>query len=139
MQRKVTEVLMKNLGADKTNEYLRRAGFMAGMEFAKNTLDLNADLNTFTVNMQKALGKMKIGILRMEVFDSDTGDIILSIGEDSSCEKPSAADENMCVYDAGFVAGVLEAYTGKMYDVREVNCCAGAEKRSCSFKGTVSG
>jgi len=136
MQYTMLDVLTKEHGGDQANEYFRRAGFLAGMEFAKNTLDLKADFNTFLANLQKILQTMKIGILRMEAFDSETGNIVLTVGQDLDCSGLPVTNENVCNYDEGFIAGILEAYTGKKYEVREVDCWANGD-RVCRFNGTV--
>ena len=136
MQYTMLDVLTKEHGGDQANEYFRRAGFLAGMEFAKHTLDLKADFNAFLANLQNVLQTMKIGILRMEAFDSATGDIVLTVGQDLDCSGLPVTNENVCNYDEGFIAGILEAYTGKKYEVREVDCWANGD-RVCRFSGKV--
>jgi len=136
MQYTMLDVLTKAYGADQANEHFREAGFMAGMEFTKNTLDLQVDLNTFLANLQNVLQSLKIGILRMEAFDPETGDIVLTVGQDLDCSGLPVTNENVCTYDEGFIAGILEAYTGKKYHVREVDCWASGD-RVCRFSGTV--
>jgi len=138
MQYTMLDVLSKAHGFDKANDYFRQAGFLAGTEFSKHLLDLKVDFNTFVANLQKALESLKIGILRMEAFDPNTGDIVLTVGQDLDCSGLPIMDENVCIYDEGFISGILEAYTGKKYDVREVDCWASGD-RVCRFKGSVSG
>jgi len=79
---------------------------------------------------------LKIGVLRMESYSTATGSIVLTVGQDLDCSGLPITDENVCIYDEGFIAGILEAYTGKPYDVREVDCWANGN-RVCRFKGTV--
>jgi len=136
MQYTMLDVLAKAHGGDQANEYFRQAGFLAGIEFAKHTLDLKADFNAFLAELQNVLQTMKIGILRMEAFDPETGDIILTVGQDLDCSGLPVTNENVCNYDEGFIAGILEAYTGKKYDVREVDCWASGD-RVCRFSGKV--
>jgi len=136
MQFTMLDVLSKAHGLEQANEYFRQAGFLAGMEFSKNVLDLKVDFNTFVANLQKTLSDLKIGILRMESFDPDTGDIVLTVGQDLDCSGLPITNENVCIYDEGFIAGILEAYTGKKYDVREVDCWASGD-RVCRFNGAV--
>jgi len=135
MQYTMLDVLSKSMGLDKANDYFRQAGYLAGTEFAKNVLDLSVELNNFISNLQKALQDLKIGILRVEDFDSETGNIVLTVAQDLDCSGLPISDENVCVYDEGFIAGILEAYTGKSYDVREVDCWASGD-RVCRFDGT---
>ncbi|MCL2480297.1 MAG: 4-vinyl reductase [Spirochaetaceae bacterium] len=136
MQYTMLDVLSKAHGLEQANEYFRQAGFLAGTEFAKHTLDLKVEFNTFIANLQKALQDLKIGILRMEAFDPDTGNIVLTVGQDLDCSGLPITNENVCNYDEGFIAGILEAYTGKKYNVREVDCWASGD-RVCRFNGTV--
>jgi len=136
MQYTMLDVLTKDCGFDQANEYFRRAGYLAGTEFSKYILDLTVDFNTFVAGLQKALEELKIGILRMEAFNAETGDIILTVGQDLDCSGLPITNENVCIYDEGFIAGILESYTGKKYDVREVDCWASGD-RVCRFSGTV--
>ena len=136
MQYTMLDVLSKAHGPEQANEYFRDAGFLAGTEFAKHTLDLDAELNAFMANLQKTLLDMKIGIMRLEAFDADTGDIVLTVGQDLDCSGLPVTNENVCYYDEGFIAGILQAYSGKTYDVREVDCWANGD-RVCRFNGTV--
>ena len=137
MQYTMLDVLSRIHGLDQADECFRQAGFLAGREFAKNVLDLTADFNAFFANLQKTLADYKIGILRMEAFDPKTGDLVLTVGQDLDCSGLPVTNENVCTYDEGFIAGILQAYTGKEYNVREVDCWANGD-RVCRFSGTVS-
>ncbi|MDR2578372.1 MAG: 4-vinyl reductase [Chitinispirillales bacterium] len=136
MQYTMLDELSKAYGLEKANEHFRNAGFLAGFEFAKHTQDLKADFNAFVANLQKSLEDLKIGILRMETFDADTGKIVLTVEEDLDCSGLPITNENVCTYDEGFIAGILEAYTGKKYSVREVDCWASGD-RVCRFNGVI--
>jgi len=136
MQFTMLDVLSKAHGLEQANEYFRQAGFLAGMEFAKSMLDLTVEFNTFVSNLQTALKDLKIGILRIEVFNPETGNIVLTVGQDLDCSGLPITNENVCIYDEGFIAGILEAYTGKKYDVREVDCWANGD-RVCRFNVDV--
>ena len=136
MQYTMLDVLTKAHGLDQANAYFRQAGHLAGTEFAKNTLDLNVDFNKFVSNLQDALESLKIGILRIEEFDAETGSITLTVAQDLDCSGLPVTEENVCIYDEGFIAGILEVYTGNSYDVKEVDCWASGD-RVCRFKGTV--
>ncbi|MDR3332193.1 MAG: 4-vinyl reductase [Synergistaceae bacterium] len=137
MQYTMLDVLSKAYGGEQANEHFRAAGFLAGTEFARNTLDLTVDFDTFVSDLQKSLETLKIGILRMEAFDTSTGNIVLTVGQDLDCSGLPVTNENVCNYDEGFIAGILEAYTGKKYEVREVDCWANGD-RVCRFNGVAS-
>ena len=136
MQYTMLDVMSKDMGEEKANEYFRKAGLLAGKEFAHNALDLKQEFDSFITSLQKALKDLKIGILRMENFDAENGEIVLTVGEDLDCSGLPVTEENVCVYDEGFIGGILEAYTGKPYHVREVDCWASGD-RVCRFKGHV--
>lgn len=134
MQFTLIDALSEELGLEKANEFFRKAGYLAGTEFGKNVLDLTLDFDSFISHLQEALRTMKIGILRMESFRPDDGEIVLTVAEDLDCSGLPITNENVCVYDEGFISGILEAYTGKEYKVREIDCWATGD-RVCRFNG----
>jgi len=136
MQFTMLDVLSKELGPDKANEYFRNAGFLAGREFARSLLDLTVDLNIFLAQLTKSLADNRIGILRMEAFDPDTGNFVLTVGQDLDCSGLPVTDETVCHYDEGFIGGILNAYTGKIYDVREIDCWSNGD-RVCRFQANM--
>lgn len=136
MQYTMLDVLAKVYGVDQANELFRKAGFIAGWEFARNMLDLTLDFDAFLASLQRSLQQLKIGILRMESFQPETGDIVLTVGQDLDCSGLPVTNENVCNYDEGFIAGILECYTGKKYEVREVDCWANGD-RICRFNGRI--
>lgn len=136
MQYTMLDVMSKEMGEEKANTYFREAGNLAGRQLAHNALDLDVDFSTFVANLQKTLKELKIGILRMEAYDEETGDLVLTVGEDLDCSGIPVTDETVCIYDEGFISGILEAYTGKTYDVKEVDCWASGD-RVCRFTGNV--
>ena len=136
MQYTMLDIITKEFGSDKANEVFRSAGHLAGVEFAKNVLDLDVDIDKFVANLQAALGEYKIGILRMESFDALTGSLTLTVAQDLDCSGLPVTSELVCTYDEGFIAGILEAYTGKEYHVREIDCWANGD-RTCRFTGSV--
>ena len=134
MQYTLLDVLSNEFGLSKANAYFWSAGHLAGIQFAKNVLNLDQDFNSFVSQLQESLKKLKIGILRMESFDPGTGVITLTVGEDLDCSGLPITDETVCVYDEGFISGILESFTGKKYDVKEIDCWASGD-RICRFRG----
>ena len=137
MQYTMLDVLTQDFGADKANEYFVRSGYLAGEEFARNVLDLSVDFNTFVANLQKSLLDLRVGILRMEAIDPETGNLVFTVGQDLDCSGLPVTNETVCNYDEGFIAGVLYAYTGKKYFVKEVDCWATGD-RVCRFNASVA-
>ena len=136
MQYTMMDVLSYTYGHEEAKDCFRKAGYVAGLEFARNVLELKVSFSAFSASLQKKLAELKIGILRIESFDMGTGEIVLTVGEDVDCSGLSVTNETVCYYDEGFIAGILEAYTGKAYHVREVDCWASGAL-TCRFRGTV--
>ena len=138
MQYTLLDVLTKDLGREKANHIIYKAGYLAGTEFSNNVLDLKVDFNNFIANLQKTLEAFKIGILRVESVDEKTDEIILTIAEDLDCSGLPISNETVCDYEEGFIAGILNAYTGKVFTVREIECWASGA-RACRFRCTAAG
>jgi len=134
MQYTLLDVLSEKHGREKADDFFRKAGHLAGKEFSKNILNLNLDFDGFISHLQETLKLLKIGILRMEEANKETGEMVLTVGEDLDCSGLPVTNENLCVYDEGFLSGILEIYTGKKYKVIEVDCWASGD-RVCRFKG----
>jgi len=136
MQFTMLDTLSKEYGNEKANDLFRRAGSLAGTEFAKSQLDLTVDLNAFLSQLTKVLAEYKIGILRMEAFDSQTGNLVLTVGQDLDCSGLPVTDEVVCHYDEGFISGILHTYTGVEYDVKEIACWSNGD-RVCRFNASA--
>ena len=79
------------------------AGRRAGAYFAKTYPDLTLELDAFVGQLQQKLVEMKIGVLRIESIDPDTGTIHLTVSEDADC------------------SGLLHEADGRMYAQKEVH------------------
>jgi len=137
MQFTLLDALSSEFGLEKSNDIFRNAGFLAGSEFARNVLTLDLEFDAFVSHLQESLKLMKIGILRMEFFNPEDGEIVLTVAEDLDCSGLPITNESVCVYDEGFISGILEVYTGKRYRVRETDCWATGD-RVCRFKACPS-
>jgi len=136
MQFTLMDVLSKDFGDAGAYEYFRRAGHLAGSEFAKNALDTTLDLDRFLAHLQAKLKELKVGKLRVESIIPETGEMVVVIEEDLDCSGLPIIDETVCAYDEGFLAGVLFVYTGKVYNVKEIDCWATGD-RVCRFRAVV--
>lgn len=137
MQYTLRDVLNRHLSVEKASDLLREAGKLAGTEFCKNALNSSLPFNEFIADLQEKLLTLKIGIMRVEKSDLDKMEFILTVAEDLDCSGLPLADETVCEYDEGFIAGILEAYTGKGFDAREIDCWASGE-RTCRFRVTAT-
>lgn len=136
MQFTFRDVLEQAVGTERADQIFRDAGRLAGQQFYQNALKPASDLNEFIRELTLALREWGIGILRIEKLDLDHGEIVLTVSEDLDCSGlPEIADE-ICVYDEGFICGLLESFTGLSFKVREIDCwCTG--DRTCRFRAEV--
>jgi uncharacterized protein len=132
MQYTLRDVLITRYGVQTANELLVEAGKLAGEQFSKNMLDLSADFEAFVAQLQERLKTLNIGILRIEKADISKMDFVLTVSEDLDCSGLPIAGETVCDYDEGFIAGILNAYTGKDFEVKEIDCWATGD-RTCRF------
>lgn len=132
----LNNVLFNHFGSEKADELLREAGRLAGSEYAKNVLPLDADEADFVSALTDSVSELKIGILRVEKGDFARGTFTITVHEDIDCSGLPVSDELVCCYDEGFISGILETYLKKPIDVREVDCWANGS-RVCRFEGKV--
>ena len=132
MQYCFRDILERKFGTEKTDEIFFKAGQLAGVEFYKNVIKEAADLNAFIKTLQAALLEKGIGILRVEEADVEKGRFVLSVFEDLDCSGLPELDYEFCRYDEGFIAGLLETFSGHRFTVKEIDCwCTG--DRTCRF------
>ncbi len=117
-------------------EALRGAGERAGKAMCQHVLDTKLPFGEFVASLQKTLKELQIGILRIEESDLENGRFVMTVAEDLDCSGLPVLDETVCYYDEGFIAGILEAYTGKPFHVREVDCWATGD-RVCRFRANI--
>ena len=132
MQYTMREVLEKHLGAEKANDLFIEAGFKSGVEFCKNVLDTTLDFNGFVANLTDQLLNYNIGLLRIEKADMENLSFILTVSEDLDCSGLPYGGVAVCDYDEGFIAGIMHFYTGKTFNVKEIDCW-GTGDRTCRF------
>jgi len=133
MQFAFRDIIEQHLGTDMTDQIFYEAGKLAGIAFYKNTLSGINDFNAFLKTLQETLISMGIGILRVEEADMDKGLLVLTVSEDLDCSGLPDIGNEVCTYDEGFIAGLLESFTGCPFRVKEVDCwCTG--DRTCRFR-----
>jgi len=126
------DVMIAELGVNKTNEIIIKAGKLAGKQFCENMLNRDLDFNEFVSQLQKVLREQPIGILRIEKADVENMRFTLTVAEDLDCSGLPSTDEVVCQYDEGFLAGIMETYTGKPFYAKEIDCWASGD-RLCRF------
>jgi len=133
MQFTLRDVIEQKLGSSVADEVFYQSGLLAGKFFYENMIGSVESFDDFVSRLQNLLKEMGIGILRIESADLNTGTLILTVAEDLDCSGLPELDYEICVYDEGFISGLLESYSGKKFKVKEIDCwCTG--DRICRFK-----
>ncbi len=133
MQFTLRDVLIKEYGVADADRIFLAAGKKAGQEFYRNVIKACEDFNDLAAKLQNILRDLKIGIVRFEHADLDKNEFVITVAEDLDCSGLKISDETICVYDEGFLSGILQEFTGKEFEVKEVDCwCSG--DRVCRFK-----
>lgn len=132
MQYCFREVIEDHLGITDGEAIIYEAGKKAGTVFYHHVLPPAGDHQEFVTNLQNTLKDLKIGIFRVEQGDLDGTSLTASVSEDLDCSGLPELGYGVCTYDEGFLAGVLEQYTGRRCIVKEIDCwCTG--ERTCRF------
>lgn len=132
MQFVFRDVLEKHYGTEQTDALFHEAGKLAGKEFYKKFCSNIVDMHEFVRTVQETLRELGVGIMRVELADESKGSFVITISEDLDCSGLPELDYEVCVYDEGFITGLMESFTGRKFKVREVDCwCTG--DRTCRF------
>jgi uncharacterized protein len=133
MQFTLRDAAIKHTDAQTARNIFYDAGHNAGEAIYENLMESPTDFSNLIARLQKLLVDLEIGILRVEDADLDKLTFRLTVSEDLDCSGLPLMDEAVCTYDEGFIAGILEAHTGKVFRVEEVDCwCTG--DRVCRFE-----
>lgn len=126
------DVLEQNYGTEQADKLFRDAGVLAGKNFYDQFLSSATDINSLVSLVRESFTALSIGIFRVEVVDANNLCFIFTVDEDLDCSGMPDSSEVVCVYDEGFIQGILEKFSGKAFKVREVDCwCTGS--RTCRF------
>jgi predicted hydrocarbon binding protein len=133
MQFALRDALVQRVGPELASRIVYEGGMVAGKLFYESVLASPTDIGSLVSRLGAALEEQGIGILRLEESDPETLQFVLTVSEDLDCSGMPVLDEAICTYDEGFIAGVLEAFSGRSFAVEEIDCwCMG--DRICRFK-----
>jgi len=133
MQFTLRDVLEQHYGTEMTDEIFYQAGYMAGQAFYQHYIGEVNNLDSFVRRLQEVLREMSIGIFRVEKADLEEGELVVTLSEDLDCSGLPELDDEICVYDEGFISALIESFTGKPFQVKEIDCwCTG--DRTCRFR-----
>jgi predicted hydrocarbon binding protein len=130
------DILEQHYGADTADDLFREAGVLAGKSFFDKFLNESKNVPSLASAIQKTFHDLGIGIFRVESADTENNRFLFTVDEDLDCSGLPDTSEVICVYDEGFIQGVLESFSGKGFDVREIDCwCTGS--RTCRFEAKL--
>lgn len=136
LQFTLRDVLEQRYGTQAVDEIFLEAGILAGKEFFNHYCKDSSDVPTLAKIVQDQFRELGIGIVRFEVADAENMVFQLTVDEDLDCSGLPDTSDQICVYDEGFIKGILDSFTGKNFSVREIDCwCSGA--RTCRFKAVI--
>jgi len=136
MQYGMFDQLADDYSPEIAKDIIRGAGRRVGIAVCENALDKSVNLSAFVGQLQKLLKDLKIGILKIEEINVEESEFLLTVAEDLDCSGLPLLEETICYYDEGFIAGVLEFYTGKVFSVKEIDCWATGD-RVCRFRAIL--
>lgn len=136
MQYTLRQVLEEQYGESTSRGLIHAAGKIAGMAYCDRFLDITLGPDAFLAGLHQQLIYHNIGVLRVEKTDMENLHLVLTVSEDLDCSGLPIDGKTVCDYDEGFIAGIMEKYTGKKFIVVEVDCWATGD-RTCRFDVTL--
>jgi predicted hydrocarbon binding protein len=136
LQFTLRDVLEQHYGSKMTDNLFREAGVMAGKAFYGKFLSDVKDVSTLVVKIQESFTSLGIGIFRVEDATENNARFIFTVEEDLDCSGLPDTSSVVCAYAEGFIKGIMESFSKKQFDVREVDCwCTGS--RICRFEAKI--
>lgn len=133
----IRDILEARYGTEAADDIFRQAGTLAGGAFFEKYCRGAAGLDDLVKLIQDIFRDKGIGIVRFEKTDTDKMDFQLTVDEDLDCSGLPDTSEQICVYDEGFIKGILDAFTGGDFTVREVDCWSSGA-RTCRFRASLN-
>ena len=127
------DALEARFGSDEADAITYDSGYLAGTHFYNHLIGKTESVGELVNKLQRVLKELGIGIFRVEEHDEETGKIVMTVSEDLDCSGLPILSYEVCTYDEGFIAAILESALGKKFHVKEIDCwCTG--DRTCRFR-----
>ncbi|MGL4208542.1 MAG: V4R domain-containing protein, partial [Candidatus Adiutrix sp.] len=107
------DILEKRYGTLEADLIFREAGLLAGTEFYENVIKPQnpTDFADAIRLIEETLCDMGIGILRVEKAELNDLKFTITVSEDLDCSGLPELNYETCIYDEGFLAGMLHGVT----------------------------
>jgi len=145
LQFSLHDALGQRYGTEAADELFFEVGVFAGKSFFNRYCKKASDLHSLVKIVQEQL--RELGIVRFGVTDAAMASQI-SQDEGLDCSGPAdTADHicsfvqgilDICIYDEGFVKGILDSFMGRDFSVREVECWC-SDARTCRYRASFYG
>jgi len=133
MQFTLRDSCIKHVDAKTAEKIFYDAGYTSGKAIFENLIGEPENLDEFVSKLQKLLKDLGVGILRVEKVDTENKNFVFTVAEDLDCSGLPMIEEVVCTFDEGIIAGLLDAFTGERFEVKEVDCW-GTGDRTCRFE-----
>jgi predicted hydrocarbon binding protein len=131
-------VLEQKYGTETADKLFFEAGVVAGKAFYQQYCSQAGDINSLVKIVQDRFRELGIGIFRVEVAEASGKSFVFVVDEDLDCSGLPDTSDHICVYDEGFIKGILDSFTQAEYTVKEIDCwCSGG--RTCRFSADKDG
>ena len=117
MQFTLRDIIANKFGDEEADDVFYQAGKLAGNHFYREKIGDVTELDAFIQKLTTTMIELGIGILRIESIDMDNGEVVLTVSEDLDCSGLPEINDEVCVYDEGFICGLLESHTGLKFKV----------------------
>lgn len=132
LQLTLRDALKRHYGENAVDPLFYEAGYQSGRHFYDQLIGPVSDFQEFIKRVGQSLRDLGVGILAVEEADFTAERFVITIDEDLDCSGIPVLDSTICTYDEGFIAALLESFSGNSYVVREVDCWASGA-RTCRF------
>jgi len=138
MQYAFRDVIERHCGTTKTDTIFYESGYLAGKEFYGKFFSDIKEFGAFISAVQTTFKDMGMGIVRVEKADMEKKSFVITVSEDLDCSGLPELETEVCVYDEGFLAALLDGFSGERFTVKEIDCwCTG--DRTCRFTAEAAG
>ncbi len=127
------DAIEQECGTETTDKIMYEAGRIAGRAFYGKFLADAGSLGEFAKRLQDLCLQLRLGVVRFEKADPQSGYFMITVEEDLDCSGLPDTGKETCVYDEGFIASLLENFTRKKFQAREVDCWT-TGGRTCRFE-----
>lgn len=120
-------------GKEMANLAIYGSGKVAGHEIYQNFLKDAKDLDELVAKTTQLLKTLKIGLMRIDKADMEKGEFLITVDECVSCAGTPDIGEPICHFEGGVIAGILEDFTGKEVEAKEIKCWSMGHQ-TCQFE-----